>query len=468
MRWLARAFASAVVRRIAYALVALCFAWLGLGNAHAQAAKNCSIDGTGCSVAEASAQCNAYVPPNNSNIPGGVSRKNCIFEGGPTHGRFTMLYWGYNSAGKEVGQYLGGYWFWKNLCSSEPSKTTTFFPPSGSVRCVSNCEVTYRQNADDTTTYSPNGKVCDKKPDCAAQGKNMVWNGMLGVCQPVEPECPQGKVKVGNTCSDEKPCPDGMALVAGSCKKQDNECPSGMIRSPLGSCIPGDGQCAAGEVRGPDGTCKKDKNNDGDPDNDPSDPESFSGGDTCNAPPSCSGSPIMCGQARIQWRIDCNTRRNNNISGGHCSQSGMPTCTGEKCNAMEYAGLLMQWRSACSLEKLAAKGSDSGTGGTVGDSNGNGVPDALEGVGEVTSPGDGSADVAASKKWGVGVSTSMIDTSNMFGGGTCPQMPSFSIMGVSINGSDLPYFCQFAAILRGLILIFAAYWAMRILMGAAF
>ncbi|WP_143062914.1 hypothetical protein [Stenotrophomonas indicatrix] len=334
---------------------------------------------------------------------------------------------------------------------------------------MSGCESTFRNNADDTSTYSPTGKTCDKKPDCDAQGgKNMVWNAMLGVCQPVEPECPAGKVKVGNACADEKPCPDGMALVNGSCKKEDNECPAGMIRSPLGSCIPGDGQCAAGEVRGPDGTCKRDHDNDGDPDpTGPDDAETFSGGDACNAPPSCSGSPIMCGQARIQWRIDCNTRRNNNISGGHCSQSGTPTCTGEKCNAMEYAQLMMQWRSACAAEKLAAQ-SGNETGGSQSDKNGNGVADALEGVGEVSGPGDGSADVSSVKKWGVGVSTSMIDTSNMFGGGACPQFPSFCIMGSTISGADFPYFCQFAQILRGLILLFAAYWAMRILMGAVF
>jgi len=360
--------------------------------------------------------------------------------------------------------------YYTKKCSERESKATPFFPPSGSVRCMNGCESVFRDNGDDTTTYSPNGKTCDRKPDCDAQGKNMVWNAMLGVCQPVEPECPEGKVKVGNACSDEKPCPDGMALVAGSCKKKDEECPSGMIRSPLGSCIPGDGQCAQGEVRGPDGTCKRDKDNDGDPDPaDPDDPESFSGGDTCSAPPSCSGSPIMCGQARIQWRIECNTRRNNNISGGHCSQSGMPVCTGEKCNAMEYTQLLMQWRSACAVEKLAAKQDTPGQGEAKGDANGNGVADVLEGRGGVTPIGDNAADVASAKKWGIGLSTSNLDTSNMFGGGgTCPEPPAITIMGKTVNSADFPYFCRIAAILRALILIFGAYTAIRILMGAAF
>jgi hypothetical protein len=352
-------------------------------------------------------------------------------------------------------------------CDSRPSKVTPFFPPAGSTRCMDGCEVSYRDNGDDTTTYSPTGKLCDKKPDCTAGGKNMVWNGMLGVCQPVEPECPEGKVKVGNTCANENPCPDGMALVAGSCKKKDEECPSGMIRSPSGQCIPGDGSCAAGEVRGPDGTCKRDKDNDGEPDPaGPDDKDSFSGGDTCSSPPSCSGSPIMCGQARIQWRIDCNTRRNNNISGGHCSQAGMPTCTGEKCNAMEYAGLLMQWRSACALEKLAAGKAE--TPGNNSDANGNGVPDVLEGSGDPAPIGDSATDVQGAKKWGIGVSTGLLDTSNMFGGGSCPTPPTFKLMGQTISGADFPYFCQAAAILRGLIQIFAAFVALKILMGWGF
>ncbi|HEL5042541.1 TPA: hypothetical protein UOA80_000091 [Stenotrophomonas maltophilia] len=362
------------------------------------------------------------------------------------------------------------FWFpWIESCQDRGSKSTPFFPPSGSTRCINGCEVAYRDNGDDTTTYSPNGRTCEKKPDCAAGGKNMVWNAMLGVCQPVEPECPEGKVKVGNACTDEKPCPDGMALVNGSCKKKDNECPAGMIRSPLGNCIPGDGQCASGEVRGPDGTCKRDKDNNGEPDpTGPDDKDTFSGGDDCRSPPSCSGSPIMCGQARIQWRIDCNTRRNNNISGGHCSQSGMPVCTGEKCNAMEYTGLLMQWRSTCALEKLAGEKSET-PGGSKTDANGNGVPDALEGRGEVTGIGDNAADIASAKKWGIGLSTDRLDTSNMFGGGgTCPEPPAITIMGKTVSAAEFPYFCRIAAILRGLILIFGAYTAIRILMGAFF
>lgn len=467
MRCIARA-RSGLTRHVACAVVALLMSWAGIGVARSA---NCAAYSDSCTDGAAKAGALSWVyagPSCNAGKDLGPVQVD-LYKQNSTSGYYVPKAYCSTGGGYYVSpspQQQQG-WYYTRGCASEPSKTTPFFPPSGSVRCVGGCEVSYRDNGDDTTTYSPNGKTCDKKPDCNAQGKNMVWNAMLGVCQPVEPECPAGKVKVGNACADEKPCPDGMALVAGSCKKEDNECPAGMIRSPLGSCIPGDGQCAKGEVRGPDGTCKRDKNNDGQPDTD--DPESFSGGDDCKSPPSCSGSPIMCGQARIQWRIDCNTRRNNNISGGHCSQSGMPICTGEECKAMEYSQLLMQWRSACAVEKLAAKQDAPGQGGTNGDANGNGVADVLEGQGTPASTGDVAADVASAKNWGIGLSTDRLDTSNMFGGGgSCPEPPSITIMGKTVSAGDMPYFCNVAAILRALILIFGAYTAIRILMGASF
>src|SRR5690606_28654962 len=139
----------------------------------------------------------------------------------------------------------------------------------------------------------------------------------------------------------------------------------------------GEGQCAAGEVRRENGTCGKDGDGDGvadvdddDPDNDPK--ESASGGDTCDAPPACNGGAIDCMQVKIQWRIDCNTRKNRNVSGGACNAP--PVCTGDKCDAMEYASLIQQWRAACNLEKLLA---GTGTGS-------NGQPDWTKVTGDGT------------------------------------------------------------------------------------
>src|SRR5690606_19959642 len=129
-------------------------------------------------------------------------------------------------------------------------------------------------------------------------------------------------------------CPLGMTLNAlNECTQEQDTCPAGNIRAPSGQCLPGEGQCAVGEARKPDGTCGRDSDDDGVPDE--FDPETddtyFSGGDTCNAPPSCSGDPIMCGQARIQWRIECNTREDKQISGGACG--AMPICVGANCDA---------------------------------------------------------------------------------------------------------------------------------------
>jgi len=254
------------------------------------------------------------------------------------------------------------------------------------------------------------------------------------------------------------------------CKPAETECPAGNVKSPSGKCLPGDGQCAAGEAKRENGTCGKDKDGDGkadedddDPDNDPK-KDSASGGDECDAPPSCSGNAIQCIQVKIQWRIDCNTRRQVNINGGTCE--AVPICTGKGCNAMEYAQLMQQWRATCALEKLAKKDGDDKADGA--DANGNGVPDALEGTGDVADAGDGTADVEGTKKFGIGVSTNLLNQENIFGGGSCPQPPTFKLMGQTISGSDFPYWCQAMAILRALILLWGAYTALKILMGWGF
>ncbi|WP_245626175.1 virulence factor TspB C-terminal domain-related protein [Stenotrophomonas humi] len=134
---------------------------------------------------------------------------------------------------------------------------------------------------------------------------------------------------------------------------------------------------------------------------------------------------------------------------------------------MEYASLIQQWKAACALDKLAnKKPGEEGSDGT--DGNGNGVPDALEGTGEVGGVGDGDGDVQGAKRFGIGVSTSLLSQDNIFGSGSCPQPPTFKYMGATVSGSDFPYWCQAMAILRGLILIFGAFTALKILMGWGF
>jgi len=299
--------------------------------------------------------------------------------------------------------------------------------------------------------------MCKSPPTC---GAGYYWHGPLSACVPVEvEECEVGVTPKEGICKPKEECPSGMHTDEnGMCKPTENECPAGQVKSPEGSCLPGDGQCAAGEARGKDGTCKPDANNDGtadDEDEDPSnDPEKneFSGGDTCNAPPSCSGDPIMCGQARIQWRIECNTRRNVNITGGGCD--AVPVCTGEKCNAMEYAQLLQQWRTSCAVQKLAGTVGEGGInvvgggggGPGAGDGNGNGIPDAAEGnVEEGTGPEPSVGEVDAGALW------AKVDQAGWLGGGACPGLPTVQFFGRTIELSEKP--CEQGAIFAQLTIV---------------
>lgn len=251
---------------------------------------------------------------------------------------------------------------------------------------------------------------------------------------------------------DEKPdeCPAGSSVdSSGACKPDSNTCPAGKTKAPDGSCI--DSSCPAGQVKGPDGSCKKDGNGDGQPD---ADDGTFSGGDDCNTPPQCSGDAIACGQARIQWRIECNTRKNRNISGGACN--AMPVCAGEKCDALEYSSLLMQWRSACALEALAkgsVAGPGAGPGGGVfvgggggsgaGDANGNGVPDGLE------APVEGATGPSPSVGNDPGLGWDSVNTGGWLGGGSCPGLPPITINGVARDVSGP--LCEQTSVLANLL-----------------
>jgi hypothetical protein len=238
----------------------------------------------------------------------------------------------------------------------------------------------------------------------------------------------------------------------GTCANEKNECPAGYIKSPAGTCLPGDGQCAKGEALGKDGTCKRDSDGDGVPDEGEDDgtaDPTFSGGDSCDSPPSCSGDVIMCGQARIQWRIDCNTRKNRNISGGSCNSP--PICTGEKCDAMEYSSMLFQWRSACAAEKLLAKnGSDSS-----GDQ-----PEWTKVAGMSQNPGAGASDGDTAVVQDHAVSTSDLDQSG-FGGGSCMGFASGGGSGVSSGftqtlASPPSWWCDYVGWIKAVIILSAS------------
>jgi len=344
--------------------------------------------------------------------------------------------------------------------TSAPYSTAAGYALSGSITCTDGCTQTWFNNGDGTFTglYSESSTTCsidDFREKCGLLGGGYFWNAYAGVCQPPRPKCTAGQTRDALTGECKDACPPGMVMDAmGVCSNPNNECPAGHVKAPSGECLPGEGQCAAGEVRRPNGTCGRDDDDDGRPDDDDDDPdndpkESASGGDTCDAPPSCNGSPIACMQVRIQWRIDCNTRRNRNISGGTCTT--IPVCTGEKCDAMEYAQLLQQWRATCALEKIAAGG---GTGG----GNDGGAMDPVSSGGVLGDDLDPSS-VRQGKggSWDGEPERISFDEGGYGFGRSCPTPPTVTVMGHTL-AFDTAVFCDWMR-LGGVFVMIMAYLA---------
>lgn len=349
---LTRIFAHAFARRVAYVVVAALLAYIGIGKAHAQTWDQ------GSAWAQCTQQAADPFYGGNAGCYDNPAQSSVFLQAKPV-GPGAWTYDAFPYAGN---------------CTNRITQTTTRLPLTGSLQCINGCMYSYAQNADgETTQRSTNGDVCSNTKDNCPAGT--FYNLLMNVCQPFEPECPDSQQAKDGICVPKESCPDGMVAVQGStpgaissgelyCKPKENECPPGNIKAPSGQCLPGEGQCAAGEAKKKDGTCGKDADGDGVADDDDGDDENdttkptFSGGDTCNAPPRCDGNPILCGQARIQWRIDCNTRKSRNVNGGSCGAP--PVCTGEKCDAVESNQLTMQWRTACAVEKLAKGGAGEG------------------------------------------------------------------------------------------------------------
>lgn len=476
---LSRIFANAFARRIAAAIVALALAWLGFGEAKAQTYTDCytitlhSVYSE-CPDGPTAFQQGLAVAQNRVSYYGGTvitpPDRTCYTNSGVQWCRFEFpvtdavgnIKQRPGRAYRVENQCLNGGTFDPltgkctapcpagqerhsvtdqciEACSSRPNKVVAGLAgiPNGSVGCdggSSGCEVMYSSNGDGSYTLTHiggEGSHCSVVPNqCSNNGSGYTMNFGLGVCQPPIVECESNEVKdpVTGTCS--QGCDVGMIMNSqGVCAPSENDCPAGNVRAPSGQCLPGEGQCAAGEARRANGTCGKDSDGDGqadeDDDNDENDPdkESASGGDSCNAPPSCSGGAIACMQVKIQWRIDCNTRKNVNISGGACN--AVPVCQGEKCDALQYAQLLQQWRASCALEKLAQ-----------GEDGDGGQPEWTKVNGMNQDPGAGENADDQPRLHEKELSLSDLDGGGFGGGGgSCPALIAAGGSGAGMGGS---------------------------------
>lgn len=347
-----------------------------------------------------------------------------------------------------------------NRQDSQMNRNTTLWGPPPPQLCISGC--TYGQNA--------NADLCGLVEEGPTAGYwcNSIYSPTGGTCtgndedDPNAPprECPAGEIRLPNgQCGPRGDCPVGMHEVNGECHPTGS-CPVGQVKAPDGSCVTE--SCPAGQARGADGTCKADSNDDGTPDEDEeggdgtnTDGMQFSGGESCEVPPTCSGDAIMCGQSRIQWRIDCNTRRNRTITGGNaCHPSNVPICTGEKCDALEYVQLVNTWKAACALEAMA--GGEGGPGGGMEgvESRLDGIASFLGGDGnclaspEGCGPGDGDLwddEAPEWSEWQSGLSST----------GSCPAPVSTTIsLGGYSTAIEFSYqpICDFAALMRWVLI----------------
>ncbi|MBV2210283.1 MAG: hypothetical protein KUL77_12065 [Thermomonas sp.] len=342
-------------------------------------------------------------------------------------------------------------------CSGRANKssvTYSYMIPNGSIGCDSGCMYIAQSNGDGTysNTFFGDGESfhCIASPtNCGDNGPGWTMNYGLNMCVPPLDECKSNEVKDPVTGMCKVGCPSGMSADStGMCKPESNTCPAGETKGPDGSCIKKPDACGEGKTAGADGTCKKDGDTDKD---DGDDDKYFSGGDSCSSPPACSGDPIMCGQARIQWRIDCNTRRNVNISGGACN--AMPVCTGDLCGAMEYSQLLMQWRTACALEKDKSATGGEGDEGQPGWTK-------VDGMNQDAGQGEGAGDTQ-----GVQTKTQSLDSLDsggwLGGVGSCPAIMAGGGDGLGGSfaqslASPPAYFCQFIGMMAAIVLLGAS------------
>ncbi|WJI17474.1 hypothetical protein MWN52_09630 [Pseudoxanthomonas winnipegensis] len=337
---------------------------------------------------------------------------------------------------------------------------------SGTTECRDGCTVVWSaQDQSGFATGTLSGGQCDPNDPCPSGSNSIPISLFLPgnsdhACQPET--CPPGMEKIDGVCKKKNECPAGQHVnPKGECENDGNNCPAGQTKAPDGSCT--DNSCPSGQAKGKDGTCKKDSDGDGTPDGEgegegDDEGKQFSGGDSCDTPPSCAGDAIACGQARIQWRIDCNTRADTKIVGGGCD--AIPVCSGKNCKADEYAQLLMQWRTACAVEKLA-KGD-----GAAGDPNVKKIADAITGTGDIGEDGSPAGAFSENDSLpggnGAGGEAGELDQSGFGWGRSCPTIPDVNVMGTSLH-FDTSVFCQWVNLGGQLVLVLASLMCLRII-----
>lgn len=414
-----RIFASAIARRVSYVLVAMALAWLGVGKVHAQYADCMNVNATAAACqyrSDAHAGINARLAKlvaEQVAIPGRLA-KACLGagDGTPAVGRINgQIVWrgseGPLDCPVPASVGWGNYRSWVQEC------------PAGETW--------------DEETKSCGG--CDSKPPLT----NVTASpGSSEVCQ--------------DQCTFE--C-SGLSV---------DLTVDGETRSYCGSPAwnPSGGQCSTtgpGAI-GPPSPAPTDSDGDGSSDGNDSSPNNpGSGGQGPDGDGPADGDSDCGGPDQPVCGAAGSGSGNGNTSGGGGDCKTPPNSKGDQILAQIA---FQTWATRCALKGNANAGSGSGDGSGDGDGDGE-QPGWTKGE-TPTVPEDSTDYVNDQKRFGLGLSTDMLDQENIFGNSSCPAF-EIKVWTATVSTNDFPGWCTLVTILRGLILIFGAFTALQILLG---
>lgn len=405
----ARLLRSALARRLAYVLVAAALAWFGIGRAHAQAPNQwCTDSGIYGNGDDVHAICS--------------TREQAYAEAQ----RAIDAHW-YNDGAQPVKPTPACYDRLDNYMPGCGASVRTMFGfKSVSRYYVQGCPP--EMPWDEATHTCKKPKDCSTEPDLGA-GQYLAADSQIcsGGCQ----FSGAGELCVGMTIDAQQ------AWYCSAWKPTGQTCSAGEGDTPQ---APADG----------DGDGSSDGN-----DTSPNNPGQGGGGK--------DGKPHEDGGGKGDGNGSGEGSGNGNTSGGGGDCASPPSSSGDAILAqIAY----QTWATRCSIEgakdgsgNLKTTQGGSGTGSDAGDGSGDGTDFGTSNPGQ-----DEAFDPADVRRFGIPVNTSMLDSEPIFGGGTCPVL-SVTIYGKTFSTNEIHGWCDLLRILRALVLIFAAFTALRILMG---
>lgn len=399
---LGRIFASAFARRLAYVAVAAVLAWCGVGEVRAQAG-TCGPAPVACDKGQAYARAMQMATENGYCGGNPITGQNVI----PNPASPTTSWQARHTCDDAAQRVAGHTYYWGCPVESpwvEESKTC--------------------------------GNDCESKPTLG----NTAWSNVNSADRMCKDSCVYegGAGELPGVCLD-------AVIDAQRYRQCTSWAPTGdaCSASSSGSGFPGDASEAPSDSDG-DGTSD---GNDGSPNN------PGQGGQGGSGLPGQDGGGLCGGDGQPTCGSPGAGSGNGNTSGGGGDCDTPPSSAGDAILAQIA---FQTWATRCALKGNANAGAGSGDG--AGEQ-----PGWTKGDGPAV-PDDDTDYVGESTRWGLGISTDLLDQENIFGGGACPAV-SGVIYGHSWSTADIPQWCTIVQIMRAVVLLVGAWTALNILLG---